>query len=357
MKKNYSVFTSLLAAVTLVIAVTSSGIIKGSTFKRSKAVNVVTQYETASNEKLLIPGGDAFGIKLYTDGCIVIELSDFESENGKVCPAKSAGIKVNDIIISVNGNKISSNSDISDIVQKNGNNAAKITYKRNDKIISTVLTPEKSASEKEYKTGMWVRDSTAGIGTVTYYDPYSGTMAGLGHGISDISTGLLMPAAKGEIIGARITGIKSGEKGDPGQLLGYLDTATKYGELTENSEMGVYAVTDSDIKYSESPLPIADSKDVHTGDAYIISTVNENGKACYAVKIESLNPISAGNKNMVIKITDKDLISKTGGIVQGMSGSPIIQDGKIVGAVTHVFVNDPTKGYGIFIGNMLQNAA
>ncbi len=326
---------------------------------RTVFFNKLANFTTAANStetKYLIPGGQAFGVKFYTDGVIVIDISSFESDKGEVSPAKDAGIKISDIIIAVNGQKVYSNSDISHIVNSATEYPIKITMKRNNEFLETTVYPELCISQNSYRIGLWVRDSTAGIGTVTYFDRENNILAGLGHGISDIDTGILMPMAKGQVIGTKITGAVIGKRGEPGQLTGTFDENILFGELITNSEIGLYASISENSNVTGAPIPVGYKNEVYQGDAQIICTVSGNTPEYYDVQIESINPFSGSSKNMTIKITDEDLLNATGGIVQGMSGSPIIQDGKLVGAVTHVLVNDPHKGYGIFIENMLEIA-
>jgi len=312
----------------------------------------INNIKNASNtinteEEYLIPGGEAFGIKMYTNGVLVVELSDFKTEQGTVCPAKDAGIKTSDAIVSINGTKITSNEEIARIVSDSNGDVLTVTAIRDGEIYSTEITPQKCVSQNEYKIGMWVRDSTAGIGTITYYNPSNNHIAGLGHGISDITTGSLMSTSSGVIIGADILSIKKGEKGSPGQLEGALIDKMVYGELLQNSDKGIFALSAN--KQFGDAIKIANENEIEIGDATIYSTVSSKGKQEYSIKIESINKLTNSGKNMVIKITDPELLEITGGIVHGMSGSPIIQNGKIIGAITHVFVNDPTRGYTVFI--------
>ena len=321
----------------------------GKLFEKATETNI-------TQRKYLIPGGQTFGVKFYTEGAIVVDISSFEADSGTVSPAKEAGIKVSDIIIAVNGQKITSNSDISNIVNAAPGETVNVTVKRNSQLFDTTVQPERCVAQDAYRIGMWVRDSTAGIGTVTYYDTESNTFAGLGHGISDIDTGILMPMAQGEVIGATVTGIVEGQKGSPGQLMGAFNESTVMGTLLNNSEKGIQAEIADGYELTGEALPIAFKSEIHEGDVQILCTVTNEGVKSYDAQIESINYFSGNTKNMVIRITDEELLNITGGIIQGMSGSPIIQEGKIVGAVTHVLVNDPTKGYGIFIENMLDTA-
>ena len=227
---------------------------------------------------------------------------------------------------------------------------------RKDQSFECKMSASLSLSDKKYKTGIWVRDSTAGIGTMTYYNPENGTFAGLGHGICDVDTTELMPLLRGTVVDVEITDIIKGRRGLPGELKGSFDTL-KRGSLTENTDFGVFGVLDSqpESAYGE-PVEIAFAKDIHEGKASIYTELDtDTGIEEYEVNISSINRKSDSGKNFVVEITDERLLERTGGIVQGMSGSPVIQDGKLIGAVTHVLVNDPAKGYGLFIENMLGN--
>lgn len=346
MRKKIQKITAVISAALLAFSVYTNGILPLAENNTQSTINTLSQEKT-----YLIPGGQAFGVKMYTNGVLVVELSDFKSEDGNVCPAKTAGIKTSDTIVSINGTKITSNEEISDIVKNSNGDVLTVTGIRNGEIYSTEITPQKCISQNEYKIGLWVRDSTAGIGTITYYNPANSHIGGLGHGISDITTGTLMPAASGQLIGAEILSVAKGEKGSPGQLEGALNSSIIYGSLLDNSDKGIFALSDSD--FQGEAIEIASENEIEIGDATIYATVSSDIRKEYTVKIESINRLTDSGKNMVIKITDPELLEITGGIVQGMSGSPIMQNGKLIGAITHVFVNDPTHGYGVFIENML----
>lgn len=305
---------------------------------------------------MVIPAGTPFGIKMFTDGVMVVGLSDFDISGRAVNPAKSAGIKTGDIITSVDGQQVSYNEDVGRIISESGGREVKICFMRSGEKKETTLTPVKSPVDGSYRAGMWVRDSSAGIGTMTYYDPQQGTFAGLGHAICDVDTGEVMPLSSGEAVEVTITGVSRGSSGFPGELRGVFASGRTIGCLTGNDETGIYGKCDYSPS-SNKPVPIANRGEIHTGDATIYTTVSGSKPQAYNIRIERIAATDANpTKNMVIRITDPRLIEVTGGIVQGMSGSPIIQDGKLVGAVTHVFVNDPCRGYGIFVENMAQAA-
>ena len=301
----------------------------------------------------LVPCGNVFGVKFFTKGVMVIKLSDIETKDGAVSPAKEAGIEVGDIICSLDGTEVNTAEEMADIIEKQKGKEIALEYVRDDKKHITVLNPVLSLTDKKYKTGIWVRDSTAGIGTMTYYNPENGEFAGLGHGICDVDTGMLMPLLRGSMVDVKITDIIKGRSGCPGELKGDFDTVKK-GEITQNTEHGVYGVIDSLNAPSAEPLTIGLKDEVTLGKAEIMCELDESGVERYEIEITKIKNKDKEGKNFLINVTDERLLEKTGGIVQGMSGSPIIQNGKIIGAVTHVLVNSPNKGYGIFIENMLS---
>lgn len=231
------------------------------------------------------------------------------------------------------------------------------TVRRGNLTFSVNVTPAKSASENRYKLGAWVRDSSAGIGTMTFYDETSGIFGGLGHAVCDIDTGEILPLQSGEVVPVDINGVVKGVSGEPGELRGSFAKGETLGALTQNGETGVYGKL-RNFTAQEERVEVAMKQDVHTGAAQIITTIDGSGPQYFDVELEKVHfNDSSPTRNIIVKITDEKLLEQTGGIVQGMSGSPIIQDGKLVGAVTHVFVNDPTRGYGIFAENMLKTAA
>jgi stage IV sporulation protein B len=301
---------------------------------------------------LVIPGGNPFGIKLITEGVMVVGLSDVDCCEGNISPAAKSGIKAGDIIISINGNKITCKEDIADAVMKSQGEKLVINVRRNSKILTFEITPKYSLSDACYKSGMWVRDSSAGIGTITFYDPNTKMFGGLGHPVCDSDTGEILPLHSGEVVPVTINGVNKGRSGQPGELIGSFSSNFSMGSLLLNNQSGLFGVLDSAPNKSY-PMPIAYKQEVKRGKATILTTLKGNTPKEYEIEIEKVD--FKGNelsKNMIIHITDAELLEQSGGILQGMSGSPIIQNGKIVGAVTHVFVNDPTRGYGIFAETM-----
>jgi stage IV sporulation protein B len=313
-----------------------------------KTVNI-----SVIDENWLIPCGTPFGIKMFTNGVVIVGVADIKTATGVINPAAVAGLRVGDVIASIDGKAVNQNEEVADIIEKSNGKPMKFLVHREKAVLTAILTPVKSATDNSYKGGLWVRDSTAGIGTVTFYNPTTGMFGGLGHGISDQDTNELLPLRSGDIVNVTISGIIKGEKGTAGELRGYFNNDTSIGNLNANVEEGVYGSMQSS-PVNNKAVKVAMKQEVKTGPAQILTTIDGNTPQYYDVQIESINyRDNVRTKNMVVRITDKKLLEATGGIIQGMSGSPIIQNNMLVGAVTHVFVNDPTRGYGIFAENML----
>lgn len=308
------------------------------------------------DELKVYPGGMPFGVKLQTDGVMIVGLADITSGGVKTNPAKDAGLLPKDIITAINGEPCDRAEKVTELIESCGGNDVRITICRSKISSEVTLRPVISDDDGRYHAGLWIRDSTAGIGTVTFILPESGVFGGLGHGICDIDTGELMPMKRGIVRNVTISGVVKGQPGAPGELKGYF-SAEKLGSLTGNTSAGVFGVFASmPSGTGEDTIPIGLKESVREGDASIRCTLDSEGIKEYGISISKIDRSGSGTKNMVITVTDPALIEKTGGIVQGMSGSPIIQNGKLIGAVTHVMVNDPTTGYGIFIENMLDAA-
>lgn len=298
-------------------------------------------------------GGMPFGVKFFSQGIVVVGFTDIETSSGTKTPAYDAGLRVNDIITEVNGTEVKTSSEFISIIE-NSADKIEITFLRDGQENKVSFLPSLSSSDGKLKTGMWIRDTTAGIGTVTYIIPETGEFAGLGHGICDANTGELLKMEKGTVLNVQISGISKGISGTPGELKGYF-TSDKTGILLENTLCGVYGIM-NDIPTEVCPMrnvEVGNRCDVRKGQAYIWCTLDEGEPQKYEIEIGEINPDSRDNRSFELTVVDSALIEKTGGIVQGMSGSPIIQDGKLIGAVTHVLINDPAKGYGIFIDNMM----
>ena len=310
--------------------------------------------ETARKEPpTLIAGGYPFGIKLLMEGVMVTDISKVD---GISCPADAAGVKKGDIIISANDTPLTSNKELSRIIAESRGETVTLEIRREGTPITTDLSPVFSEKEKIWRSGMWVRDSIAGIGTITFSDKTTGKFSGLGHPVCDCDTGELVPLQSGEAVPVKITSVSKGKSGTPGALHGQFIGLPSYGSLTGNNSCGIFGTfgrTAYDRLSEPKEYSLGYPEDITEGDAYILSTVNGAAPQMYSVCIEEVNCRNNDpSKNMIIRITDEKLIAETGGIVQGMSGSPIIQNDRIIGAVTHVFVADPTRGYGIFAENM-----
>ena len=301
----------------------------------------------------VMPVGKAIGMKLYTDGVLVVGMSEI---NGKK-PYENTGIQEGDRIIEINNEKVDSTDELIETVNKSNGKQIAVKYKRNEDIITTSIEPAKT-DDDQYKLGLWVRDAAAGVGTMTFYEPSSGMFAALGHGITDIDTSDLIQIANGELVTTNILSIVKGEKGAPGEIRGTIENGVSFGNIYKNTKYGVYGnvLNKSRLELnSAEEIEVALRNEIKTGKAQILCELQDGKIERYEIEIQKLFiNNNEDNKSMVIKVTDKRLIEKTGGIIQGMSGAPIIQNGKFVGAVTHVLVNDPTIGYGVFADIMIK---
>lgn len=297
---------------------------------------------SAGSETLVVPMGEAVGVKLYTEGLLVVGVDDNS-------PVKSSGIKINDRIEYAQNTEIKTSEQFADIVNKCVNTLS-LTIDRNGEKLNMSVTPEISQDGTK-KLGLWVRDSTAGIGTLTYYNPENNTFAALGHGINDVDTGNILTVKSGNILPCKILSVTKSKNGAPGELNASFD-GSPLGKISLNAENGIYGTLSPEG--DGEAIPVAACSEVTEGGAYILANVDGSGVKKYDIEIIKIIPGNKSHKNMVVSITDKTLLSLTGGIVQGMSGAPIIQNGKLAGALTHVFVNDSDKGYGTFAENMLK---
>ena len=306
----------------------------------------------------VIPVGNLAGVKLYTNGVLVVGMSEIQGEDNKIYkPYEKTGIEEGDTIIAVNNQTIHSTEDLISCVNKSLGNEVEIDFVRDNEALQCSMTPVKTQGE-EYKLGLWVRDSAAGVGTVTFYEPESKTFAALGHGIVDIDTKQLINISSGEFVTTKILNIQKGEKGEPGRIQGTIDNQPNIGTIYKNTKFGIYGKVDNLLPLNlnnSKEMEVALRDEIHTGKATILATL-ENGKTQeYDIEIKKIfKENNYDNKSMQIKIVDEDLLEKTGGIIQGMSGSPIIQDGKFIGAVTHVLVNNPQEGYAVFGDIMIK---
>ncbi len=299
-------------------------------------------------EEYVIPSGECIGVKLYTDGLIVVGTAEVTDRSGKtVDPSEKSGISKGDIIKKINGKDAVSNETVSEVLSSVSGDVT-VTVEKNGKEHEVSITP--ADTESGPKLGLWLRDSTAGLGTLTYTTDTG--FAALGHAICDVDTGSIMPIERGFIQNCTITSISKGKAGEPGAITGDIN-GSELGRITKNTNYGIFG--ELDIQPSGTPVPVADRSEVRTGDAVILADADGKGVKEYTIKIKRVTLPSGSGKDMVIEVTDNDLIDLTGGIVQGMSGAPILQNGKFVGAVTHVFVNDPLSGYAILAENMLNS--
>ncbi len=320
---------------------------------KSITVNVVPKTS-------VVPLGNVVGLKLYTNGVLVVGMSEIEGlDNKKYKPYENSGIEEGDMIIAINEKTVTCTSDLLEIVNKAKGNNLSIQYVRDGDSLNTNITPIQGI-DKTYKLGLWVRDAAAGVGTVSFYEPSTKTFAALGHGIQDIDTGEILNIAKGDFVSTKIVSITKGEKGNPGKIQGSIENSTVIGEVYKNTEFGVYGkltnISALNINVNDA-MEVASRDEIKQGKASIICTLEDGKKEEYEVEIEKIyKNNNQNNKSMLIKVIDKNLIEKTGGIIQGMSGSPIIQNNKVVGALTHVLVNNPEVGYGVFADLMIKQA-
>lgn len=366
MKNRYVRLLCLLLSVTLLIL---GGVL-------TAAAATPSERQMVGGQVYL--GGMPFGVKFNTEGVMVVgfcDIGDAEGQSHAVNPAKDAGIRLKDVITHVNGTPLAGAEDLTRAVENSGGQPLSLTIRRhatassttraikNDKnnpktagseVLVISVTPVKSQGEGRYKTGLWIRDSGAGIGTVTFIVPSTNAFAGLGHGICDGDTGELIPMQRGQVIDVTISGIDRGEAGDPGAIKGYFAPG-KTGTLVGNTDCGVYGIYATRPATATKKVSVASRKEVHDGNATILCTLDDGNLGAYTATISHIDTTAQGSKCFTVTVTDPKLIEKTGGIVQGMSGSPIVQDGRLIGAVTHVLINDPTTGYGIFIDNMLRD--
>lgn len=315
------------------------------------SVNVIENTE-------VVPLGNIVGLKLYTSGVLVVGMSEISGkDSNKYKPYENSEIKEGDMIVEIDKKTVTSTNELIKCVNSSNGKEIEITFVRDGKVLETSITPVKTKNNN-YKLGLWVRDTAAGVGTVTFYDPETGRFASLGHGIVDSDTEKLVDISTGEFTTTEIVSITKGENGNPGRIQGTIDGQTKIGTIYKNTPFGVYGkltnISALNIDKNKK-LEVALRDEIKTGKAEIICNLENNVRKEYEVEVQKIylnNNID--NKSMLIKVTDKELLEKTGGIIQGMSGSPILQNGKLIGAMTHVLVSDPTKGYGVFAELMVK---
>lgn len=325
-------------------------------FRLLGLVPVKTMTVTVEQPRRLVPGGRSLGVALETDGVVVVGSSDLGNLDS---PARRAGIRPGDVIQTVDGRPVRGAEELSGALDDG--RTVSVGVLRDGETVNFDVTPATDPRDGAYKLGVWVRESTAGVGTLTYYDPESGDYGALGHAITDVDTGVVFPVGQGAVYENEVVRITKGEENAPGELTGgFFEEEIVLGGIEKNTSFGVFGSAPGDMMagglYPDGLL-VGRRDEIHTGDAQILSCIGGETVKAYDCEIEKLyNQSEPETRSMVVRITDPELLRQTGGIVQGMSGSPIIQDGKLVGAVTHVFVSDPTRGYGVYIEWMLDAA-
>lgn len=325
-------------------------IFNGVPIKRIK-VNVLP------NEKVYA-GGELIGVKLDTSGVIAVGFGKINTAGGTaVSPANEAGIKEGDIVKKINGNEVNKASEVRELLNNISRDRVNISVERNGEPVEFSISPVKDSTDGQYKIGLWVRDNVAGVGTLTFVTEDRKKFAALGHAITDATTHITVPVKSGELLAADIVNVVKSEKNLPGEIRGiFSNTEQIFGTVDHNDDFGIYGFYKDGLELeNEMLLPIATQDEIMQGPALMVCTIGDK-KEAYDINIKEINyQTSKNSKSMLIEVTDKGLLEKTGGIVQGMSGSPIIQNGKIIGAVTHVLVNNPRQGYAIFIEWMVNN--
>lgn len=314
--------------------------------------------QAMDSSRQVIPLGRAVGIKLFSDGVVVVGMSPIDTEVGQLQPAKEAGLRVGDIVTHINGNEVDTIESVQELLKEAEANPLALAVVRSGKQLQITAVAVETP-EGDHKLGLWLRDSMAGIGTLTFYDPDTGSYGALGHGVNDIDTAQIMPLESGSILYADVADVDKGTAGSPGQLLGAFDVSQELGDLQINSPIGIYGEVENPTLWEENfqAYDVASYEELTEGKATILANVSGDVVEEYEVNIVQVYPQNPEEyRSMMVQITDERLLDVTGGIVQGMSGSPILQNNKMIGAVTHVLVNDPTRGYGIYIGHMLEMA-
>lgn len=312
-------------------------------------------FAQAAEISSLIPIGHTVGIQMSAEGVLVVRLDDVQTESGKVCPARDAGVQEGDLIVAVNGTEIDANDTLQKQIALSAGGPIELTLQNGDSTRTVTVTPCTDA-EGSYRIGVLARDGMAGIGTLTYVDPETGEYGSLGHGICDSETGVLLPLADGSLIRSSVTSVQRGKAGEPGSLQGEFEADNTVGTVENNTQNGIFGkLTDTSVYDSLEAVPVATADEIQTGEAEILSNVEGDTVQRYSVQILKIYPEDDEyGRGMMLRVTDEALLKQTGGIVQGMSGSPVLQNGKLIGAVTHVLVDDPTCGYAIGIERMLE---
>ena len=309
-----------------------------------------------SAPRSVIPLGRAVGIKLFAQGVLVVGLSDITTDQGLASPARACGLQEGDVITHINDAQVSSIEEVQTILQDLEGQEMELTVLRDEESQEVTTRAAQCSTDGAYKLGDWIRDSMAGIGTLTFVDPETGLFGTLGHGINDVDTAVLMKLQSGAITPASVAGVVKGVNGRPGELRGAFSSSQDLGTLYANTESGVFGHLQDPGTFTGTPVPVATAEEVHTGQATILANVAGTEVEEYTVEILKVYSNTSDTRDLMLRVTDPRLLEKTGGIVQGMSGSPILKDGKLVGAVTHVLIDHADRGYGILAQNMLDQA-
>ena len=348
MKKNIKKAILLFCSVLLLIGGVGFGLRHYQ--DAQEAVQVIS-------ERVLLPGGQSVGIKMNVKGVLIVGLEEIETEDGIISPGYEAGLQIGDIITRIDGVPVSYASEVSELIRTAGAKELQLDVMRKEESISISVRPVLDQETGSRKIGLWVKEKIAGIGTLTFYDPKTNTYAALGHGIYETQTGTLLGAGDGQLLPTEVKSIKEGTAGKPGEIRGVFYGSEKpLGDVKKNSSFGIYAKGTDFKRFSGSePMVVGSQEQVEKGKAYILTTIDGDKVERFDIEITKINhQQEPDGKGMEIEVTDSRLLAYSGGIVQGMSGSPIIQNNRLIGAVTHVFVNDPTRGYGIFADWMLK---
>lgn len=313
--------------------------------------------EAEDGAHYVVPLGKAVGIKLFAQGVLVVGLSDLTTDQGLSSPAQACGLQPGDVITHINGTQVGSIEQVQDLLQDLQGQEMALAVTRDEATQTLTARAARCSDDGQYKLGAWIRDSMAGIGTLTFADPETGLFGTLGHGINDVDTAVLMKLQSGAITPASVAGVTKGQNGRPGELRGTFSASQTLGTLYANTQSGVFGYLQDPEAITGTPVPVAEEDEVHTGQATILSNVSGTQVEEYTVEILKVYDDSKDTRDLMLRVTDQRLLEQTGGIVQGMSGSPILQDGKLVGAVTHVLIDHADRGYGILAQNMLDQAA
>ena len=346
---------SVLLALRLLALGTAAALFLLSFGSRARAEEAVPVLAQGNAQRQLIPMGRAVGIKLFSDGVMVVGLAEVPSSDGASTPAKDCGLRQGDIITHINDTQVDTIEQVRDVLQDLEGDKMSIRAMRGEKQVQFTAQAV-ACSDGSYRLGAWIRDSMAGIGTLTFADPETGLFGTLGHGINDVDTAVLMKLQSGAITPASVAGVVKGMNGRPGELRGAFSSSQTLGTLYANTQSGVFGYLQDPEAVTGTPVPVAQEAEVHTGQATILSNVSGTQVEEYTVEILKVYDDSRDTRDLMLRVTDPRLLEQTGGIVQGMSGSPILQDGKLVGAVTHVLVDHADRGYGILAQNMLDQA-